>query len=247
MALIKYGPGIVDARGSVAGVVFSKNSTSHYMRARSIPVNPRQTRCKLERGAGNMSQVKIRAAMAALTVRWSSVLTFDKRASYEQYAANVSVKNKLGESVKLSGFNHYIRNNVIRYAMYSKAFDDGPTIFEIPEQDPSIIFEPEVHEQKCKITFDDTMAWVDEDVAAMQIFMGRPQNAQRNFYGGPYLGLKDKAGKSVGPLTSPEWMTNVFTVTAGQKVWYKVRIRRADGRISDAFYKSAIVVEGPIP
>ena len=247
MALVKFGPGIVDARGSVAGVVFSKNSTSHYMRARTIPVNPRSTVCKLNNDHGFASQSKIKAAMAALTVRWSSVLTSNQRAAWELYGSNVSVLNKLGESIKISGMNHFLRCNVIRYAHYSSAFDDGPTIFEIPEQDPSIIFEPEVHEQKCKITFDDTMEWVDEDVAAMQIWMGRPQNPQRTFYGGPYLGIKDKAGKSVGPITSPEWMTNTFIVAAGQKVWYKVRIRRADGRISEPFYKSAIVVAGPIP
>lgn len=247
MALIKLGPTIVDARGSVAGVVFSKNSTSHYMRARSIPVNPRQSRCMFGRNGDISSQTKIRAAMAALTVRWSSVLNSTQRAAWELYGKNVTVLNKVGESVKISGMNHYLRCNVIRYAHYSNAFDDGPTVFEIPEQDPSIVFQPEVHEQKCKITFDDTMAWVDEDVAAMQIWMGRPQNSQRTFYGGPYLGLKDKAGKSVSPITSPEWMTNLFIVTAGQKVWYKVRIRRADGRISEPFYKSAIVVEGPIP
>ena len=247
MALVKYGPSVVDARGSVAGVVFSKNATSHYMRSRSIPVNPRSTRCKIERGAGNSNQVIIRAATAALTVRWSSVLTSDQRAGWELYAANVVVKNKLGESIKLSGMNHYLRCNVIRYAHYSKAFDDAPTVFEIPEQDPSIVMQPEVHEQKCKITFDDTMAWIDEDDAAIQIWMGRPQNPQRTFYGGPYLGLKDKAGSSTTPITSPEWITNVITVTAGQKVWYKFRIRRGDGRISEPFYKSAIVVEGPIP
>ncbi|MBA7623490.1 hypothetical protein ES703_30886 [subsurface metagenome] len=247
MALIKYGIGIADARGSVGGVVLSKNSTSHYMRTRTIPVNPRSTVCKLNNDHGFASQSKIRAAMAALTVRWSTVLTNDERLSWELYATNVTVQNKLGEAIKLSGMNHYLRCNVIRYAHYSSAFDAGPTTFEIPEQDPTLIFQPEVHEQKCKITFDDTMAWVDEDLAAMQIWMGRPQNAQRTFYGGPYLGIKDKAGKSVGPITSPEWMTNIFQVTAGQKVWYKVRIRRADGRISDPFYKSAIVVAGPIP
>lgn len=246
MALVRFGGGVVDMRGSVAGTVFSRGPGGAIARGKTKPVNPRSTKCKMERGGGNQSQQKIRAAQAGLTAEWGQVLTSDQRTAWELYASNVTVKNRLGEAIRVSGFNHFLRCNVIRYAAYSNYYADGPTTFEIPEQDPTIIFQPEVHEQKCKITFDDTMAWVDEAGAAMQIWMGRPQNAQRNFYNGPFLGLKDKAGKAADPITSPEWMTNVFTVTAGQKVWYKVRWRRADGRISDPFYKSAIVVEGPI-
>lgn len=246
MALIKYGPGIVDARGSVAGVVFSKNATSHYMRARTIPVNPRTAHAKLARDPEENTQAIVRATMAFLTDEWSQTLTAANRTAWELYATNVVMNNKLGESIKLSGFNHFLRGNAIRVQNGQAIVAGGPVIFEIPEQDPTIVVEPEMHEQKCRLTFDDTMLWVDEDQAALYIFEGTPQNPQRNFFGGPYLGLKDKAGNSGAPKTSPEWFTNIHFLNTGQKVWYRFRIGRADGRLSESFYAHGIVVAGPI-
>ena len=41
MALVQYGGGIVDARGSIGGNTFSKCAGGHYMRARTKPVNPK--------------------------------------------------------------------------------------------------------------------------------------------------------------------------------------------------------------
>ncbi len=236
MALVKYGGGIVQMAGSIAGKTFARNRFGNYARARTKPTNPR-----------THPQTIVRSALAALTVRWSTTLTSDQRAAWNLYASNVSMKNRLGETVTLSGFNHYIRSNTIRMAHYGRAFDDGPTVFELPSKDPTIVIQPEEHEQKCKLTFDDTMDWVDEDDAALQIWEGVPQNAQRNFFAGPFLGLKDKAGSSTAPITSPEWFTNLHVLTPGQKVWYKFRIRRADGRLSEPFFASNIVVAGPIP
>jgi len=247
MALIKFGGGVVQMAGSIGGTTFARNRFGNYARARTKPTNPNTSSPLLGRDPTDGNQQIIRSALAALTTRWSQTLTADQRTAWNLYASNVDMLNRLGETVQLSGSNHYLRSNVIRMAHYGKSFDDGPTIFELPAKDPSIIVQPEVHEQKCKLTFDDTMDWVDEDNAAIQIWEGQPQNPQRNYFGGPYLGLKDKAGSSTAPITSPEWFTNLHILTAGQKVWYKFRIRRADGRLSEPFYASAIVVAGPIP
>lgn len=163
------------------------------------------------------------------------------------YGQNVAMKNKLGEVIFLTGFNHYIRSNTLLKLRGETLVDDGPAIFELPEKDPTIIMEPEVHEQKTKMTFDADMDWVSEDNAWFFILEGLPQNPQRNFFGGPYLGIKDKHGEETSPITSPEWFTNLHFLSEGQKVWYQLRIQRADGRISEPFYTSAIVVAGPIP
>jgi len=247
MALIKFGPGIVDARGSVAGVVFSKNSTSNYMRARKVPVNPRMAHSKLARDSEDGTQALVRAAMAALSVQWSQVASATQRTSWELYATNVVMKNKLGEAIKLSGFNHFMRSNAVRLQNGQAPVLAGPTIFEIPEQDPKVSVTIEEWEQRTNLTFDDTMEWVDEDDAALYIWAGVPQNPQRNFFKGPWLGIKDKAGNSVTPKTSPEQFTNLHHLTPGQKVWYRFRIGRADGRLSEPFYAHNIVVAGPLP
>ncbi|MBA7690531.1 hypothetical protein ES703_99060 [subsurface metagenome] len=185
--------------------------------------------------------------MGALTTRWGLTLTSDERTSWELYASNVTMKNKLGEAIKLSGFNHYLRSNLIFASQGWPIVDAGPTIFELPEQDHSIIVQPEVHEQKTKLTFNDTMEWVDEDTAALIIFGGIPQNPQRTYFAGPYTGVKDKVGSVGAPKSSPEWFTNFHLLSAGQKVWYKFAIRRADGRMSEPWTANNIVVAGPIP
>ncbi|GAI27992.1 unnamed protein product, partial [marine sediment metagenome] len=44
MALVQYGGGVLDARGSIGGQVHSKNRFGSYIRARTTPVNPQTNR-----------------------------------------------------------------------------------------------------------------------------------------------------------------------------------------------------------
>ena len=131
----------------------------------------------LTRDADENSQNDARSAMALLTVRWSQVLTAADRTAWNLYASNVAMKNKLGEVTYLSGFNHYIRSNALLVMREETIVDAGPTVFELPEKDPTIAVTPIMHEQRCALTFDDTMEWVDEDDAWLFIFEGKPQNA----------------------------------------------------------------------
>ena len=59
MALIKYGGGIVDMSGSIAGNTHARNRFGNYMRARTKPVNPNSDR-----------QVAIRAIVSYLAEFW---------------------------------------------------------------------------------------------------------------------------------------------------------------------------------
>lgn len=246
MALVKYGGGIVQMSGSIAGNTFARNRSGNYARARTKPVNPNNSSSMFARDRDENNQNIIKSTMATLTARWARVLTAAQRTAWNLYAANLAMKNKLGETINLTGFNHYIRSNTFLMARGETLVDAGPTIFELPEKDPSIVIQPEVWEQKAKLTFDDTMDWVDEDEAFLLIREGRPQNAQRNFFAGPYLGWKDKGGDSITPKTSPDWFTNLHFLAEGQKVWYDLRIIRADGRLSEPWSVSNIVVAGPI-
>ncbi len=193
------------------------------------------------------SQAKVRAALAVLTARWSQTLTAAQRTAWNLYGASVAMKNKLGETIYLTGFNHYIRSNSILASVGGTIVDAGPTIFELPEKDATIAVTVEIHETRANLTFDDTAEWVDEDGGVLWIFEGRPQNPQRNFFNGPFIGIKDKAGSSGDPKTSPEHFTHLQVLTTGQRVWYKFRIQRADGRLSEPFYANTVVVAGPIP
>lgn len=224
MALIKFGGGVVGMSGSIAGNTFSRNRYGAYARSRSVPVNPNTAR-----------QQTVRNSLAALTMVWSQTLTAAQRAAWNLYAANVVMTNRLGESINLSGFNHFLRSNSLLQQNAKTLVADGPTTFEIPESDPAFAISASEATQVISVTYDDTLDWCDEDEAYMFLFQGQPQNAQRNFFGGPWRQMTPVEGDSTTPPTSPESASAVFAITEGQRQWVYGRILRADGRLSAPF------------
>ncbi|GAH66828.1 unnamed protein product, partial [marine sediment metagenome] len=124
-ALVKYGGGIIQMSGSIAGNTHARNRYGNYVRARTKPVNPNSAR-----------QIKIRAVIAELTERWLNTLTDNQRTAWATYAAAIAMKNKLGETIHLSGFNHYIRSNAGYLDAVAQYFDDGPEELTLPDQTP---------------------------------------------------------------------------------------------------------------
>jgi len=224
MALLKFGGGITEMRGSIAGNVYSRNRYGAYARARTKPVNPNSAR-----------QQAIRAALAFLTERWSSTLTAAQRTAWNLYGSNVVMTNKLGESINLSGFNHYIRSNVIRKRAGLGVIDAGPVVFEIPEADPTYAITASEAAQEITHTYDDGMDWADENGGWLVMFQGSPQNAQRNFFGGPWRINGIVEGVNGAPPASPKVQAVAFAIAELQRQWTYARIIRADGRMSQPF------------
>jgi len=227
MALIKFGGGITEMRGSMAGNVYSRNKSGAYIRARTTPTNP-----------NTAAQQAVRAAMSALTVRWAQTLTAAQRTAWNLYAASVAMTNKLGETMYLSGFNHYIRSNSILARAGLTLVDAGPTIFELPDTDPAFAITASEAAQEIAVVFDDTMAWANLDGAFMHIFQGSPQNAQINYFNGPWLYADSLVGVTVAGLASPQDVTAVTAFAELQKLWIYGRIQMADGRLSAPFRAS---------
>lgn len=230
MALIKYGGGIVQMSGSIAGNVYARNRYGNYARARTKPTNP---------NTGN--QQAVRSALNDMATRWAQTLTAAQRTAWNLYAASVNMTNKLGETINLSGFNHYIRSNVFLARNGLSLIDDGPTTFELPEADPTFAIAGSEASQELTITFDDTFDWCDEDEAYMLIYQGQPQNPQRNFFNGPWRALGLLEGDNTTPITSPQTIAVDFAITEGQRQWAYARIARADGRLSSPFQGDAAV------
>lgn len=224
MALIRYGGGIVQMSGSIAGDTFARNRYGNYSRARTKPVNPNTS-----------YQQSVRAALALLTTRWSTTLTPAQRTAWNTYGTNVAMKNKLGEVIYLTGFNHYIRSNcnIVRIGM--TPVDAGPAIFELPAKDPTFAVTCSEATQNITATFDNTMAWSVEDGGLLFMFQGQPQNLQRNFFGGPWRFWTAVEGVDPGGAASPKIAPAIFTMAEGQRQWVYARIMRADGRLSEDF------------
>lgn len=230
MGLVKYGGGIVQISGSIGGDTHARNRYGNYIRPRTKPINP-----------NTAAQVAVRAALAALTDRWAQTLDAAKRTAWNLYAANVVMKNKLGESINLSGFNHYIRSNLALKRSNLTVIDDGPVIFEIPDHDPLFAITGSEATQQISVVFDPALAWANETGGYLWLYQGMPQNAQRNFFGGPWRIMDLALGDDAVPPASPKLCAVVFAIAEGQRQWCYARIQRADGRLSAPFRSDAIV------
>lgn len=230
MALVKFGGGVVQMSGSIAGDTFARNRYGNYARARTKPTNP-----------NTGLQQAVRAALAFLTDRWSQTLTADQRTAWNLYASNVSMKNRLGEVIQLTGFNHYIRSNMIRTQANRPEIDDGPVVFELPAKDPMYAITASEATQEITTTYDDGLAWASETGGFMFLFGGQPQNPQRNFFAGPWRYYGYIPGVDAAPPAGPHVIDGEFAIAEGQHLWCYGRISRADGRLSEPFRSDVLV------
>jgi len=230
MALIKFGGGVIQMSGSIAGNTFARNRYGNYVRARTKPVNP-----------NSVMQQAVRSSMSYLTNYWSQTLTSAQRTAWNLYGSSVAMKNRLGESTYLTGFNHFIRSNSILKRSARAVVAPGPVIFELPEADPTFAFTATQTDNMGTFTYDDTAAWANEDKGWLHMFMGQPQNPQRNFFAGPWKLYCAVAGSLGSPPTSPGTGSAPWAMSTGQRVWVYGRITRADGRTSEAFRADCVV------
>ncbi len=213
-----------EARGSVAGLTYTRNKFGLVVRAKASPVNPNTDR-----------QQAVRNIFSALAELWTSALSEVQRAAWNLYASNITMKDSQGQDIFLTGFNHFIRSNAVNLAAGGTRVDDGPTIFTLADTDETLAVTGSEATQLLTVAFDDTEAWVDEDGAFMQVSMSKPQGAGTQFIKGPYRVADFIAGDSVTPETSPVTMTAPWTITEGQVLAVQARILRADGRLSEPF------------
>lgn len=228
MALVKYGGGLVGMSGSIAGTTFARNAVSSYARARTKPINP-----------SSALQVARRTAMSYMAEYWHETLTPIQRTGWATYANALSMKNRLGELIKLSGFNHFMRVNTFRYAIAQPITPAPPTALSLPDKDPTFTIAASAGSQLISVSYDITLPWKDVAGSAMGVFMGRPQIVTRNFFKGPW-----QFGYAIAtPFTTPKTFTAPMLLVLGQRIWCYARISTGalDSRLSEQFSDDCIV------
>jgi len=95
-AKIKFGQIISEARGKIAGMVFSKNKSCAYIRTKATPIQPRTS----------FTQA-VRANLTAAAKAWKG-FSDTVRAEFTAHADELNIRNSLGDAVRISGFNFYI-------------------------------------------------------------------------------------------------------------------------------------------
>jgi len=229
MALVKYGAGIVDMRGSIGGTTFARNKSGAFARARTKPIDP-----------SSAFQTAIRSVISQLVGRWKDTVTAAQRTVWNSYGAAVPMVNRLGETINLTGFNHYIRSNSARQQCGLAVVDDGPTVLSIPGQDPTMALTVSEASNELSIAFDDTMDWPNESGAGLIILGSPEQRPTINFFKAPFRLADSIDGDDTTAPTSPTSLASPFTLHADNKVFVQARISRADGRLSEPFRASCI-------
>lgn len=228
--LVKFGGGILAASGSVGGQTFARNRYGNYVRTKTKPVNPSSDR-----------QQYVRNLVSSMVEHWGSILTQDQRDAWNTYANAIDWLNKLGETITLSGFNHFIRSNVARVQAGGSVIADGPTELTLPGTDS--LFEASLSEasQEISVAFDNTLGWANETGGFMSISMSAPAGGGRSFIQ-PQMRWADviKGDNTTAP-TSPATIACPFPVAEGQRVIVQARIIRLDGRLSAPFRDTAEV------
>jgi hypothetical protein len=224
MALAKFGGGVIAMSGSIAGNTFARNRSGNYVRARTKPVNP-----------NSVGQSEVRTALSYLTMIWASGLDAAQRSAWSTYAAAIAVKNRLGESVYLTGFNHFVRSNTEFYRHHGAVTEDGPTTLALPEKDIDFVCSGSVASQKISVAFNEALEWALEAGAEMFVYMGTPRQDTRLFFNGPWKFMASILGVASTGAQSPAVLDPPMTLTLGQVVTCYARIRRLDGRLSEPF------------
>ena len=223
--------GMSEVSGRIGANVVSHNKYGYYMRDMKIPVNPNSTRQNL-----------IRSRLSLLAGKWQIDLSSSQRGGWDSYAANVTVPARVGSRQYVTGFNLFIRTNQARLESGEAVLEDAPMLNLLGENDPTLAISISEATQNASVTFDNTLGWATEADGHMLLYFGQGQNESRTFYGGPWQYGGKIDGATPTPPTSPATIAVPFPVQAGQKVWCRARILRADGRLSDYFLASVVVV-----
>jgi hypothetical protein len=131
MALIKYGPTIASASGSVGGLTYARNRAGAYMRQRSKPVVPVSAR-----------REAINAILSDLITEWQTGLSTTQRNAWNAVGSNTSLPNKLGDGYTPTGLNLWIRSNSLLELSVQSQITVPPTQPTAPQFAPTLVHTP---------------------------------------------------------------------------------------------------------
>ncbi len=233
MAITKFSI-IVDPRGSMDGITFSRNRGGSYMRARVVPTNP-----------NTVYQQIVRSSMAQLASRWNDTLTPVQRVAWDTYAANVLLPNKHGDMINVGGVGMYMRSNIPRMQIgigIAPIVDAAPTTFDLGELGGLSITSITAATKIAVIQGIDTDDWMDEVGSHLICYDSKSQNPAINYFKGPYNFNGTIEGDDIAPPTSPLNFTLFNLPVVGNQTFLRLRVSRADGRLSADFRDGKLAI-----
>lgn len=226
-----YGGGA--ASGAAGAGVASRARNTQYIRARTVPVNPRTS-----------FQQVVRNAVKTLTSLWQT-MTSDQRAVWNTYGLNVTVTNALGDSSTLSGVNWFVGNNTPRVQAGLAAILNGPSIFDRGNPNWSTI-DPAATiatgGMLGTLTLSAAITGGNGTNGALLMYISRPYGPAINFFNGPYqLAAVFPTNASGNVITGAHTFSSPFTASgvaaadSANQMQYVLRWDLGDGRLSSKF------------
>lgn len=218
---------VTGASGSIGGTTFSRNRFGMYQRAKGTPVNPNTSR-----------QNVVRADFANAVQSWT-LLTEAQRQGWVEYAQNTPTTDALGQSITLTGQQMYVRQFTLRSSFGAPPVTVAPVIFNRGETVSDITAAGMIDDDLVMTFALSQQASADGELA---LYVGRPQNASRRFYKGPYQlaafasfsGAATTVNMTRDTTDEAAWFSQ--TVPAiGMHLPVRTRIAYADGRVSTSF------------
>lgn len=120
MAKIMFGSLATDARGKIAGIVYSKNAAGAYVRQKVSPTQALTARRGL-----------VRERVTNLSKYWSMTLTPAQVLAWNAFAKNNPVSDVFGRSQTLSGIQTFLRLNAVIANVGGTQIDDPPASLTI--------------------------------------------------------------------------------------------------------------------
>lgn len=180
------------ASGAMGAMVAGRNRGGQYLRARAKPSGV----------VASANQQIVRNALGELSTAWSDVLDDGQRLSWVEYAVQVNVTNRLGDSINLSGQNWYVACNTPRLQAGLDRIDDAPVVFNRGTL-PIGEFTAGVAGSNLTIDFGGT---VTADSTCL-VYQGAPFSIGRNKYYGAtrFVGTIGLGAGAVGGTLTPAY------------------------------------------
>jgi hypothetical protein len=216
---------VTQISGSIGGMTGSRNGGGMYFRGRSIPTNP-----------NTPFQQTVREAFGLLSNAWA-LLTQEQRDAWAVYAQNVPLPDRLGDQRLVSGMNHFVRSNAPRVAAEEPIISAAPVEFNIGPTPlltiASITDNPAVNGT--------ALPGTPGIAGKVLCYVSRPQQPTINYFRGPYQLFQVTSFAAPGTVAATINGDAPWALTAGQRVFVRIQISLADGRLSADAQGSAIV------
>lgn len=213
MAKIMFGAIATDARGKVAGIVYSKNRNGPYVRQK---VSPTQT--------PTARRNTVRETMAGLASYFSGTLTSAQVAAWNSFAQNNPVTDIFGRTMLLSGIQTFCRLNGVILNCGGTQIDDPPANLAIDPLTSAVVTATAGAPDVFSVAFAPTPCGAN---IKLQLFATQPLPSGRTFTANFRRWLGVSALNAATPYNAASaYLAKFGAMTAGNKIG--VWINRVD-------------------